>query len=61
MISSYNKQVSSIDDLIIVYDEEVCGDYNDVDAELLNHLKNTTATLIEEIKTLRNEINEVLG
>ena len=62
MISAYNKQINSIDDLIIAYDKELDAEFQkDVDTELLNHLKNTTATLIEEIKVLRNEINQVLG
>ena len=61
ILSAYKKQLDSIDDLIKYYMEHKdISDERDLNPQLLFDLKNTTATLVEELKKLRREINEDL-
>ena len=61
ILSAYKKQLDSIDDLIKYYMEyKDIADERDLNPQLLFDLKNTTATLVEEMKNLRREINEDL-
>jgi hypothetical protein len=61
MLSTYKKQLDSIDDLIKYYkaDKDI-SNVRELDPQLLFDLKNTTSTLVEELKVFRREINEVL-
>jgi len=61
ILSAYKKQLNSINDLIKYYMEyKDIADERDLNPQLLFDLKNTTATLVEEMKKLRREINEDL-
>lgn len=65
ILTSYGKQLKSIDDLIKIYkiykvDGIPLPEGREIDPQLFITLKNVTATLMEEVKILRKEINEVL-
>ena len=61
ILSAYKKQLDSIDDLIKYYkaDKDI-SNVRELDPQLLFDLKNTTSTLVEELKVFRGQINEVL-
>ena len=61
ILSTYKKQLDSIDDLIKYYkaDKDI-SNARELDPQLLFDLKNTTSTLVEELKVFRRQINEVL-
>lgn len=61
IINAYNKQLTAIDDLIVLHNSGVdIPAERDTDPQLLYQLKNITATLVEEVKIVRRDINEVL-
>jgi|TARA_Y100000289_G_scaffold62654_1_gene72174 hypothetical protein len=61
MINAYSKQITAIDDLISLHESGIeISIHRDVSPQLLRELKNTTSTLIEEVKIVRKEINEIL-
>lgn len=61
IINAYNKQLTAIDDLIVLHNSGVdIPAERDTDPQLLYQLKNITATLVEEVKIARRDINEVL-
>ena len=61
LLLMYNKQLKAIDDLIALYKSDIdIPAEREVNLQLFFDLKNVTATLVEELKVHRREINEVL-
>ena len=62
LINSYTKHIDSIDELIALYNEaNIIPIERDTDTELFNELKNTNATLIEEMKAYKDKLPDILS
>ena len=61
LLSTYVKQMDAVNDLINLYNSDIeIPEERKLDKQSLYSLLNITATLSEEIKIYRKEINEVL-
>lgn len=61
LLSTYVKQMDAVNDLIDLYNSDIeIPEERKLDKQSLYSLLNITATLSEEIKIYRKEINEVL-
>ena len=62
IIVSYKKQISSIDDIIKLYQSGIdIPKARYVDSRFLNELKLLTATLMQEMVVYKDEIEKLLG
>lgn len=62
LIVHYNKQINSIKDLIQLYNSNSQSiEFQDINVDFLNELINVTATLMEEMRTYKSEIKDLLS
>lgn len=62
LIVHYNKQINSIKDLIQLYSSNSESiEFKDINVDFLNELINVTATLMEEMRTYKSEIKDLLS
>jgi len=62
LLLMYKKQIDAISDLIKIYKSDMLiPKEREMNVRYLFDLKNVTATMIEEFKVHRKEINELLG
>lgn len=62
LINGYSKHIDSINELIRLHNEvDVIPIERETDIQLFNELKNTSATLSEEIKTYKNKLSDILS